>query len=453
MLDKVLIVDDDRSILTALKMMLSGEYLVHTAENGAEALKVAQEHSPDLILLDIGLPDTSGIDLVESFKKANPDIAVVMITAVGDVKTVVKALKVGAYDYLQKPLDGSEVKVTIRNALENSRLKEQIRRIQQPNLDRYNFDLIGRSAQLSSIVEMVRKAAKSVDTPILITGETGTGKGHLAKAIHYHYSELPGPFVTINCTAITIELFESELFGYERGAFTGASADGKKGRFEEAREGTILLDEIGSMPLSVQSKLLGVLEDRIFHRVGGSKPIKLSSRIIAATNVELERAIEEGGFRRDLFYRLNVVRLNIPPLRERPEDIMPLTKYFLQFYNKKFGNKTTKVSPEAKKVLLSHPWAGNVRELKNALERVTLFEDGDALLPEHFSFLHSGYRATTGGGADLEGGNIDYEEAIRRVLEKALTRSQGNVLEAARLLKMPPHKLRYRIKRYGLDTR
>jgi DNA-binding NtrC family response regulator len=450
--ENILIVDDDRSILTALRMTLDGKYLVNIAENGAEALKRFDEQRPDLLLLDIGLPDMSGMELLEKVKKTYPDVAVIMVTAVDEVRTVVKALKLGAYDYLQKPIDGAEVKVTIRNALENRRLKDQIRRIQQPNQERYNFDLVGRSAQLKNVVEMARKVARSSETPILITGESGTGKSHLAKDIHYHYSELPGPFVTINCTAITHELFESELFGYERGAFTGARSDGRKGRFEEAADGTIFLDEIGSMSISAQSKLLGVLEDRIFYKVGGSKPIQVSARIIAASNMNLETALEEGHFRGDLFFRLNVVRVDIPPLRERPEDIMPLTEYFMAFYNKKFGKKFSRVSPDAKRILSEHPWPGNVRELRNTVERIVLLEDGNVILAEHMSFLGAYSGAAGDARVDFSAGIVDYDEAVKNVLKEALRRSQGNVLEAARLLKVPPHKLRYRIKRYGLST-
>jgi transcriptional regulator with PAS, ATPase and Fis domain len=329
-------------------------------------------------------------------------------------------------------------------------LKDQIRRIQQPNVERSTFDLIGQSAQLKSVIEMAKKVARSVDTPVLLAGESGTGKGVLARAIHYRYSELPGPFVTVNCTAITHELFESELFGYERGAFTGAKSEGKKGRFEEAADGTIFLDEIGSMSLSAQSKLLGVLEDRAFYRVGGNKPIRVSSRIIAASNMDLESTVEQGSFRRDLFFRLNVVKMEIPPLRERQDDIIPLTKYFMENYSQKFGRKFTRISSGAKKILLEHRWPGNVRELRNTIERIVLLEDGNILLPEHIPFYQSEKEPTEGPGIDFSTGTLDYTETIKRLLEEALKQSQGNVLEAARFLNMPPHKMRYRIKKYGL---
>jgi transcriptional regulator with PAS, ATPase and Fis domain len=281
-------------------------------------------------------------------------------------------------------------------------------------------------------------------------GESGTGKSLLARAIHYSYGNLPGPFVTVSCTAITQELFESELFGYERGAFTGARSEGKKGRFEEAEVGTIFLDEIGSMAPAAQAKLLGVLEDRAFYRVGGNKPLKVSARIIAATNMKLERAVEGGVFRRDLFFRLNVVKIEMPQLRDRRDDIIPLTEYFLKLYNQKLGKTFAKISAEAKKLLLEYHWPGNVRELRNTIERVILLENGNVLLPEHVAFYQGEKESTEGPGIDFSMGTLDYAETIRRMLEEALKRSQGNVLEAARLLNMPPHKMRYRIKKYGL---
>ena len=236
---------------------------------------------------------------------------------------MVKALKLGAYDYLVKPLDGQEIKITLQNALENRRLKDRIQRIQQANGERYSLELVGKSEKLKNVMAIARNAAKSVDTPLLLTGESGTGKGLLARVVHYHYSDFPGPFVTVNCTAITHELFESEIFGYERGAFTGARAEGKKGRFEAAADGTLFLDEIGSMSLSTQAKLLGVLEDRAFYRVGGSKAVRVSARIIAASNMDLEEAVEEGRFRKDLFFRLKVVKVELPPCAKDPMTLTP----------------------------------------------------------------------------------------------------------------------------------
>ena len=359
-------------------------------------------------------------------------------------------MKLGAYDYLVKPIDAQELKITQKNAIETQGLKDKIRRIQKLNVERYRFDLIGQNPQIKAMITTAQKVARSPDTPLLITGETGTGKGVLARAIHFSFAELPGPFVSVNCSAITQDLFESELFGYDRGAFTGAKSEGRIGRFEEAAGGTLFLDEIGSMSLSTQSKLLGVLDDRVFHRVGGSRSHCVSARIIAASNTDLQRAVEEGQFRRDLFFRLNVVSLRVPPLRERVDDIMPLIEHFIGFFNQKYGKKFSRVAPEARKALLDHPWPGNVRELRNMVERIILLESGNTMLPHHFASLQTEREAADLSGREDSEGRLDYEETIKRLMQEALTRTSGNVLEAARLLNMPAHKMRYRIKKYGL---
>jgi transcriptional regulator with PAS, ATPase and Fis domain len=321
-------------------------------------------------------------------------------------------------------------------------------------VERYRFELIGKSPQIKTMIETAQKVARSRDTPVLIMGETGTGKGVLARTIHFSSSELPGPgpFVAVNCSAITHDLFESELFGYERGAFTGAKAEGRIGRFEEAAGGTLFLDEIGSMSLSTQSKLLGVLDERVFQRVGGSRSRRVSARIIAATNTDLEKAVEEGLFRKDLFFRLNVVSIHVPPLRARVDDIMPLTEYFIDFYNEKFGKRFSRIAPETRKALLDYPWPGNVRELRNVLERIILLESGSTLLPYHLRLLQTESQTAASSRKDTSDEVPGYEEAIKRLMQEALGKTRGNVLEAARLLNMPAHKMRYRIKKYGLKS-
>jgi DNA-binding NtrC family response regulator len=448
----VLIVDDEKSLLSALKMTLEGKYTVHTAETGARALHLVQTERPDLILLDIGLPDTSGMSLLEEIRNGDPKASVIMITAVEETRTVVKALKLGAYDYLVKPIDAQELRTCVQNALENRQLKDKIRRIQRTNVERYKFEFIGQSPRVQAVVETARKAARSSDTPVLIIGESGTGKGVLARTIHYGYSDLPGPFVTVNCTAIAPELFESELFGYERGAFTGARSEGKMGRFEESSEGTLFLDEIGSMSLVMQSKLLGVLEDRVYYRVGGTRPLQVSSRIVAATNVDLEHAVQKGQFRSDLFFRLNVIKLDMPPLRERADDIMPLTRHFMATYNQKFGKRFSCVSAGAERIITGYSWPGNVRELRNTMERIVLLESGTEIIPEHLAFLPTMPEPVTAclPFEDFSGGLPKYEEAIKSLILEALRQTGGNVVEASRLLNMPIHKMRYRIKKYGL---
>ncbi len=446
----VLVVDDDKSILTGLRLALEGDCDVLTADHGAQALSLLHETEPELLLLDIGLPDVNGMDLLAQLKSAYPEIVVIMITAVEDTRTVVKALKLGAYDYLIKPIDAQELRVTLQNALETKLLKEKIRRIQKPNVERYRFDMIGSSPQIKAMTEIAQKVTGSIETPILILGETGSGKGVLARTIHYSFTEFPGPFVQVNCSAIPHELFESELFGYERGAFTGAKSEGRIGRFEDAASGTLFLDEIGTLSLADQSKLLGVLDDRVFYRVGGTKPHRVSARIISATNSDLEKSVEAGVFRRDLFFRLNVVRIVVPPLRERVMDIMPLTEYFISHFNRKYGRNFTKVSPEARKALLDYSWPGNVRELRNAVERIILLESGTTILPNHLPFHRADMETTVPSEPGPAGGTPGYEDVIIRLMREALDKTGGNVLEAARLLNMPAHKMRYRIKKYDL---
>ncbi len=451
MAETILIVDDEKSIRKALRLTLEGKYHIIVAKQGSEAIKLFQNEKADLVLLDIGLPDMSGIDVLKAVKGKDPDALVIMVTAVEEVKTVVEAIKYGAYDYLVKPINSQELFLTAKNALESRRLKDQIKIIQQPDIDRYKFEFIGQSPEVKKMIEIAKKVSISIDTPVLITGESGSGKGVLARAIHYSTKKTPGPFVTVNCGAIAKDLVESELFGYERGAFTGARTDGKKGHFEESAGGTLFLDEIGAMPISAQAKLLGVLEDRKFSKVGGTKDVEVSSRVIAATNTELEEAVKQGEFRKDLFYRLNVIKIEVPPLRERKDDIILLTKHFMTNYNHKFGKDFNKVSPKATSILLQYHWPGNVRELRNMVERVILLEDGDTLLPEHIAFVSDFKEEKDGGGVtDISDGSLDYEEATKALIKKALKQTMGNVVDAAQLLNMPVHKLRYRIKKFGM---
>ena len=453
MAETILIVDDEKSILKALRLTLEDKYQIIAAKQGKEAIKLFQKEKPDLMLLDIGLPDITGIKVLKAVREKNSDAMVIVVTAIEEVKTIVEAIKVGAYDYLVKPINSQELFLTVENALEKRRLKDQIRIIQQPDIDRYKFGFIGQSPEVKKMVEIAKKVSISVDTPVLITGESGSGKGVLARAIHYSTKKTPGPFVTVNCGAIAKDLVESELFGYERGAFTGARADGKKGHFEESAGGTLFLDEIGVMPISAQSKLLRVLEDRKFSRVGGTKDVEVSSRIIAATNTELEDAVKQGQFRKDLFYRLNVIKIEVPPLRERKDDIIVLIEHFMAHYNDKFDKRFNRLSSEAKSTLLKYHWPGNVRELRNMVERIILLEDGDAILPEHLIFI-SNLNGSRGDSIepDISDGSLDYEETTKALIKKALKQTMGNVLEAAQLINMPVHKLRYRIKKLGMKN-
>jgi transcriptional regulator with PAS, ATPase and Fis domain len=332
-------------------------------------------------------------------------------------------------------------------------LKHQLRAIQKPKIDHYRLGVVARSAVIRQIVDTAVKAGRSIATPVLIDGESGTGKGVLARAIHYSAEEAPGPFVAVNCGAMTEELVESELFGYTKGAFTGARADGKSGHFEAAAGGTLFLDEIGNMPQTAQAKLLGVLEDRKFLRVGDSREIAVRCRVVAATNADLETAVQAGRFRADLFYRLNVVRLTLPPLRDRREDILPLAEYFIDQFNCKFHKGFRTMTEAAQEKLLAYRWPGNVRELKNCIERIILLEEGDTLQEVHFPFLVPPPAASLAMPPRVsQNGLIPYREAVLALIREAMQRSEGNVVESARLLQMPVHKLRYRIKKYGLGS-
>ena len=451
MKSKILIVDDDKSIRKGLALTLGDDYRVVTAQDASEALDLYPREQPDIVLLDVGLPEMDGVAVLEKIKALDAEAVVIMVTAVEDVKTIVKAVKRGAYDYLVKPVDSHELLLTIQNALENRGLRNQIRSIQQPQVEKYKFDLIGQNPQVKAVIEIARKASASQDTPVLITGESGVGKSVLAKVTHYNSHGVPGPFVTVNCGAIAKDLVESELFGYTRGAFTGARADGKKGRFEEAAGGTLFLDEIGAMPLAAQVKLLAVLEDRTFYRIGGNRQIDVAARIIAATNIDLEKAVELGEFRSDLFFRLNVVRIDLPALRHRLEDIVLLAQHFIAQYNQKFNKQFADIAAEAQAFMQAYPWPGNVRELRNTIERIVLIEEGTLITPEHFHKLgmHIDKPSTANIPETTEGG-LDYNETTKNLIRDALQSTNGNITEAARLMNIAPHKLRYRIKKYGL---
>lgn len=447
----ILIVDDERSMRRGLKMTLGKKYPVSTAKNGKEALELFQKERPDIVLLDIGLPDISGIDVLRQIKTQKKDTQVIMITAVEDVKSVVEAIKIGAYDYLVKPVGGTEIFLTIKNAMEKKQLKEQILAIQNPMVEKYRFDFIGEDKKIKKMITTAQKISKSRDTPVLIVGESGAGKGMLARTIHYSGSEIPGPFVVVNCSAISKDLVESELFGYDGGAFTGARAKGKKGRFEEAAGGTVLLDEIGSMPMAAQAKLLHVLEDRMFSRVGGTKQIPLLARVISATNADIEKAIIDGQFRKDLFYRINVVMLEVPPLRDRQDDIIPLTKYFMTLYNSKFNKDFSSIAPETEDILQQYSWPGSVRELKNCIERIILLEEGNTVLPEHLPFsIEAQDIKTKKDRFDIEGVRDRYHKRAKVMIDNALNQTDNNIQKAAGLLHLPVHKLRYQIKKLGM---
>ncbi|HEY3491239.1 MAG TPA: sigma-54 dependent transcriptional regulator [Candidatus Deferrimicrobiaceae bacterium] len=454
----VYVVDDEDSIRSGLTAVLKGKYRTSGFPTAEDALAAAKEEIPDLVLLDLGLPGMSGIDALRELKSISPDIQVIVITAYEDVRSAVSAMKFGAHDYILKPLQMETLEVSIRNALATVRFKKEVEALQELALRENMPDFVGKSDTIQDVMELVGTLAKSSDTPILILGETGTGKELIASAIHYRSPNFNGPLISVNCAAIPRDLVESELFGYERGAFTGASASGKTGLVEKAAGGTLFLDEIGDLGIEAQSKLLRFLEEGVFYRVGGTKSHKVSTRVVSATNKKLEELIEKGLFREDLYYRLAVARIEVPSLNERPDDILPMACHFLLEFNRKFGRNFTGFTPDTEAALKAYRWKGNVRELKNIVERGTLVGKGaeismrDLCLKE----MESKEAGCGGDGNGMElpefpPGGIDLDNIVSTVeklyFEEALRRTGGNESQAAKLLNLNHHTFRYRRKK------
>src|SRR5437868_9968228 len=366
--DKILVVDDERLVRWSLRQKCEEwGYHVLEADAGEPALKLAQNESPDLVLLDVRLPDLSGLEVLEQLRRNGDARAVIMITADPQLDDVKAALKLGAYDFVGKPLDFDELHVVIRNALETTRLRSEVQTLRADVRRRAGYhSVVGLSPKMTELMSFVRKVAASEATTILIQGESGTGKDLIAKAIHYESSRQEKPFVAINCSAIPETLMEAELFGHERGAFTDAKQM-KKGLFEMADGGTLFLDEIGELSPLLQAKLLRVLEDQMIRRVGGVRDMQVDVRVIAASKRDLEKAVREAQFRQDLYYRLAIISVFIPPLRERKDDVLPLVEYFMDHYNRKFRKNVKSISDDMRRLLMNYDWPGNVRELKNAI--------------------------------------------------------------------------------------
>lgn len=450
---KILIVDDETSMREFLAILLGREgYAVVTAADAESALTLLAERSFDLIISDVKMPGLGGIALLERAKRSWPDTAVLMITAYSTAEDAVEAMKLGAYDYIAKPFKVEELKILVRNALEKLDLKKENVRLRKEVRDRFSR-FVGKSRTMRDLYTLIEKVAPSTSS-ILILGESGTGKELTARALHEHSPRKDKPFVAVNCGAIPDTLIESELFGHKKGSFTGAIAD-KPGLFEQAEHGTLFLDEIGEIPLLLQAKLLRVLQEKEFRRVGGSESLKADVRIVAASNRDLEEQLKEGTFREDLFYRLNVIMLRMPPLRERGEDIVPLIEHFFwKFTGKELSGPVA--TPEALKVIMSYPFPGNVRELENMVERCTVLGeshlDRDSLPQQMLSFTQ---RAEVQVGADLpdEGLHLEaYLDAIeKRYLTMALQRCHGVKKRAAELLGLTFRSFRYRLAKFGMD--
>ncbi len=367
--EHILIVDDEKNILQTLAPILQDEgYEISTAENGTDALRLVREESPVVVLLDIWLPDIDGIEVLKKIKEQQPEVIVIMMSGHGTIETAVKATKLGAYDFIEKPLSMEKVSLIVKHAIDRQRLEEDNLLLRQKIEKKY--ELIGSSEKMEQLKEQIKIAGPS-SSRVLISGENGTGKELVARSIHNESPRRGKPFVEVNCAAIPDTLIESELFGHEKGAFTGATAM-KRGKFEQADGGTIFLDEIGDMSLATQAKVLRVLQEQEFQRVGGAKTIRVDVRVIAASNKNLKEEIKRGGFREDLFYRLNVIPLHVPPMRERKEDMPLLVEHFLMEFSREYGIKPKKIAEDVIKVFQEYNWPGNVRELKNIVERLMI---------------------------------------------------------------------------------
>lgn len=452
---KILVIDDEKLMRWSLEQNLSkAGYTVQSAEKGVEGLSAFKEEMPDITLLDIHLPDVSGITVLESIKEINRDAIVIMITAFGDIQTAVKTIKLGAYDFLEKPFNMEKLKILIGKALETVSLRREVSQFRSELSAKYGFNsIIGESDPIRKVFDLIAKIARSDATTVLVQGESGTGKDLVAKVIHYQSDRAEKPFMEINCTALPETLVESELFGHEKGAFTDAKAM-KKGLFELADNGTVYLDEIGDMMPGTQAKLLKVIEYKAFKRIGGTKDIEVNVRIIAATNRNIEEAVKKGRFREDLYYRLKVIPINLPPLRERGNDILLLAKFFVDHFNKECKKYLKGLSKETEKCFLEYHWPGNVRELKNVIERAMILESEDYILPEHLP-----PEVTTGEGAlslnvngidiKIPPGGIDLEEVEKEFIRQALDMAKGNQTKGAKLLNLTRDTLRYRMQKFG----
>ena len=453
---KILIVDDDKLLQASLDDILSEGYDTLIAGSGEEALRLLKNRPVDLVLLDIRLPGINGIETLRRIKEVGGEAVVIMMTAYEDVKSVLSSMKMGAFDYLVKPLDIEELEVIIEKGLENLKLKREVEELRRHFVKEYNLDnVVAQSNAMKLALRLADTIARSHDTTVLIEGDTGTGKEVVARFIHHRSDRFNKPFVNINCGAISKELVESELFGYEKGSFTGGLQEGKRGKFEAADGGTLLLDEISELLPSTQVKLLTFLEEKAFYPVGGSEKKHVDVRIIAATNKRLEDGIREGAFREDLYYRLNVARITIPPLRERQADILPLALFFINKFNEKFGKRFQAISEEAKILLLDHPWTGNVREMRNVIERVMLMEDSREIEPHHLEFMKknpSGDVTATGRTIKLPSTGLNLDELSKDLIVQALERCGGHRGRAAKLLGMSRPTIIYRIEKYGIKV-
>ncbi len=458
----IVVIEDDPLVNATVKSVLSETYSrVFTYTDPAAGIELLDTTQPDIILLDIFLGHYNGLEILEQLRANGYTMPVIIMTAFSDIKMAVRAMKLGAEDFIVKPLDIEQLEVAVERCLENYDLKRQVTILEERLHREQSAQILGVSAGISRALQIAKIVASSDDTTSLILGESGTGKELIARFIHQNSARSKGPFISINCGAIPRELAENELFGYERGAFTGATEKVKQGRFEQANHGTIFLDEVGELSMEMQVKLLRVLQERTFYRLGGTKEVTVDVRVVAATNRNLEELVEQGKFREDLFYRLNVAMIDLPSLRERREDIILLATAFVREFNEKFGKKITGFTPDAADTLTNYLWKGNVRELRNVIERVCLLESEQIISKDSLSFLRP--QAIQGkdvrSSKDLLPGHHYLEisptgatmsNVIRDLIIQTLKLTDGNQIKAAKVLEVSRAKLRYRIEQLGI---
>lgn len=445
----IIIIDDEVSIRQGLSFALKKDYQVKAYANAEEALKTLKPGTVDLVLLDIGLPGMSGLEALKEIKNISPETLVIMVTAYEEIDTVIEAMKAGAHDYIIKPIHLEGVRLSIKKALETIKMRKEIQALQEKYLRENMPCFIGESDAILDVMQIVNKVAQSPDTPVIVLGESGTGKELIASAIHYKSPNFQGPFITLNCAAIPRELLESELFGYEKGAFSGAAATGKMGLVEQAAGGTLFLDEVGDLSLDAQAKLLRFLEHGEFYRLGSTKKCQVKTRIVSATNKDIQAMIEQGLFREDLYYRLAVIKIWVPSLNERPDDILPIAKHFLVELSQKYQKNFLDISPEAEALMKNYQWKGNIRELRNIIERHVLIEEGPLL-------QLSGLRPSPKNGTETTAGNspfqplpdegVDLAALEKHLIIEALKKAGGNSRQAADLLNMSYYAFRYKRK-------
>ena len=458
-MERILIVDDEAFIRENLERILAEEgYHPYSTDNGDDAVNEVSEADVDLVLLDLNLGAESGLDVLRAMREVDPDVLVIIITGYGTVESAVEALKMGAYDYIKKPFKADAIRLIVKLALETQNLRREVRQLRRGSQAREASGdniMVGSSEQLTQVYRQIREVAKHETSTVLITGESGTGKELVARAIHQLSPRKSKPFVEINCGSLPFNLLETELFGHERGAFTDAKTR-KIGLFEEANGGTIFLDEIGEMDMNLQVKLLRVLEDRKIRRLGGNRNIDIDVRVVAATNLEIKEALEQKGFREDLYYRLNVFPIHVAPLRERREDIPPLLDFFLKHFSEEFHKNVNEISRAALDLLMRYHWPGNVRELRNVMERVCIMHNQETITPECLPREIWGEKPQDKASFDyrIPPEGILFEEIVGRLekdlIAQAVGITGGNVAKTARLLNLPRGTLRYKMEKYEL---